>query len=125
MPSTGSVRLRMRRSSSVLADITGVGVSATGGAVTGAGSDFFVGLTETFVWSALTIGSAITAAPDGKIVTTAAITTMPARNPIAAAKMIHEDAGLGFLVNELHLGALAHDRGELQGVPIRQPHTPM
>jgi hypothetical protein len=38
---------------------------------------------------------ATTAAPDGKIVITAAITTMPARNPSDAANASHDARGGG------------------------------
>ena len=69
-------------------------VVAAGGGATGVGSSFFVGLTSTLRDAAWISGSAAAAAPDGKIATSAAITIIPPRKPIAAAKTIHEKAGL-------------------------------
>jgi hypothetical protein len=74
-------------------------VAAGGGGATGAGSSFFVGLTSTLFGAACTNGSVTTAAPDGKIVASAAITIMPLRNPIAAANTIHDAAGTGRIVS--------------------------
>ena len=74
---------------------SGTVVAAGAGGATGAGSSFFVGLTSTFRGAACINGSATAAAPDGNIVTSAAITIMPPRNPIAAANTIHDAAGRG------------------------------
>src|SRR5688572_27113338 len=80
-------------------------------------------------------GSATAAAPAGHIVTSAASTSMPPRKPIAAANTIHDDAGLEVFGRvsvicafcgsrrELHLRALADQRRQLQGVPVRQAHA--